>query len=231
MASTSENPGEIVRQLRNTFDSGRTFSLDYRKKQLKALERLLDENQDTIIAALEKDLRKSKIESILTEIDIVAGELKDTLKHLKEWDKPVKPPRAFANILDSVYIVNDPYGVVLVIGAWNYPLQLSLTPVIGAIAAGNCVLIKPSEVAPATSKFLAEYVPKYLDGEAYQVFEGGVQETTELLKQRFDYIFYTGSTSVGKIVHAAANKYLTPVTLELGGKSIFYFINSFCFND
>lgn len=219
MASTSKNPEEIVKQLRNTFDSGKTRSLDYRKKQLKALGRLLDENEDKIVAALESDLRKSKTESILTEIDMVAGELKEAMQHVKEWDKPVKPPRALANILDSVYIVNDPYGVVLVIGAWNYPLQLSLSPVIGAIAAGNCVLIKPSEVAPATSKFLAENIPKYLDAEAYQVFEGGVPETTELLKQRFDYIFYTGSTTVGRIVHAHANKYLTPVTLELGGES------------
>lgn len=221
MASTSKNPEEIVKQLRNTFDSGKTRSLDYRKKQLKALGRFLNENQDKIIAALESDLRKSKTESILTEIDIVAGEIKEAVQHVKEWDKPIKPTKALANILDSVYIINDPYGVVLVIGAWNYPLQLTLSPVIGAIAAGNCVLIKPSEVAPATSKFLAENIPKYLDAEAYQVFEGGVQETSELLKQKFDYIFYTGSTSVGKIVHAAANKYLTPVTLELGGESFY----------
>lgn len=218
MASKSRNPEEIVKQLRNTFDSGKTRSLDYRLKQLKAMGRLLDENREKIISALQSDLRKSKTETILTEIDMIAGELKEALNHLKEWDKPEKPPTALANILDSVYIVHDPYGVVLVIGAWNYPLQLTLMPVVGAIAAGNCVLMKPSEVAPATSKFLAEYVPKYLDSDAYQVFEGGVQETTDLLKEKFDYIFYTGSTSVGRIVHAAANRYLTPVTLELGGK-------------
>lgn len=218
MASTSTNPEEIVKHLRNTFDSGKTRSLDYRMKQLKAMGRLLEENKEPIIEALEKDLHKCKIETILTEIDMVAAELKEALQHLREWDKPETPPKAFANILDSVYILKDPYGVVLIIGAWNYPLQLTLMPAVGAIAAGNCVVLKPSELAPATSKFLAEYVPKYLDSDAYHVLEGGVSETTELLKQKFDYIFYTGSTNVGKIVHAAANKYLTPVTLELGGK-------------
>lgn len=221
MASISKNPEEILKHLRNTFDSGKTRSLDYRLKQLKAIGRLLDENRDKIVAALESDLHKSKTEAILTEIDMVAGELKEAVQHLKEWSKPEKPATGLANILDSVYIMKDPYGVVLIIGAWNYPLQLSIMPAVGAIAAGNCVLVKPSELAPATSKFLAEYIPKYLDSDAYQIFEGGVQETTELLKQRFDYIFYTGSTSVGRIVHAAANKYLTPVTLELGGESFY----------
>lgn len=139
--------------------------------------------------------------------------------------------------MDDVLIHKDPYGVVLVMGAWNYPLQLTLLPVVGAIAAGNSVVIKPSEIAPATAKLIAELVPKYLNRvkhihflliqlflhfnilqDAFPVILGGVEETTQLLKQRFDYIFYTGSTSVGKIVRAAANEYLTPVTLELGGK-------------
>lgn len=141
--------------------------------------------------------------------------------------------------MDKVRIYKDPYGVVLVMGAWNYPMQLTLLPVGAALAAGNCVIVKPSEVAPATAKFIADTLPKYIDSvsrkiaysippylilqiysmqECYQVVLGGIPETTELLKQRFDYIFYTGSTRVGQIVHQAANKYLTPVTLELGGK-------------
>lgn len=107
-------------------------------------------------------------------------------------------------------------------GAWNYPIQLTFGPVVGAIAAGNCVIIKPSEVAPATASLIAELAPKYLDQSCYQVYLGGVEETTELLKERFDYIFYTGSTVVGKIIHQAATKYLTPTTLELGGKSPVY---------
>lgn len=126
------------------------------------------------------------------------------------------------NIMDGVYIYKDPYGVVLVIGAWNYPLQLTLVPVAAAIAAGNCVLIKPSEVAPATSKFIAQMIPKYLDSECFRVIEGGAKETSELLRQKFDYVFYTGSGRVGRIVHQACNENLTPCTLELGGKSPCY---------
>ncbi|CAG9865012.1 unnamed protein product [Phyllotreta striolata] len=216
------NPEHVVNQLRNTFNSGKTKSLIYRIQQLKAVLKLLDEQTPQIVEALSKDLRKNEFETILMEIDIVKNEVKHTLMHIHDWAKAEKPSKAFANVLDSVYIVNDPYGVVLVLGAWNYPLQLSLTPAIGAIAAGNAVLLKPSELAPATSKFLAEYVPKYLDSEAYQIYEGGIPETTALLKQRFDYIFYTGSSAVGKIVLEAAAKHLTPVTLELGGKSPVY---------
>ncbi|XP_055624377.1 aldehyde dehydrogenase family 3 member A2-like isoform X2 [Toxorhynchites rutilus septentrionalis] len=123
------------------------------------------------------------------------------------------------NMMDKVFIYKDPYGVILVIGAWNYPLQVTLAPVAAAIAAGNCVLIKPSEVAPATSRFIAETIPKYLDQDCYRVVEGGVKETSELLQQKFDYIFFTGSGKVGRIVHQACNTNLTPCTLELGGKS------------
>lgn len=214
----SKSPEELVEHLRNTFESGKTKSLEYRRKQLEAFGKFLRENKDQIIEALHKDLRKSKSECILTEIDIIHYEINEALDNLMEWDKPEKVTKAFANVLDSVYIVHDPYGVVLVMGAWNYPVLLTLTPCIGAIAAGNCVVIKPSELAPASSKLMSDLLPKYLDVDAYQVFEGGVPETTELLKHRFDYILYTGSTEVGRIVHSAANKYLTPVTLELGGK-------------
>ncbi|CAG2063862.1 unnamed protein product, partial [Timema podura] len=115
-------------------------------------------------------------------------------------------------------INHDPYGVVLVIGTWNYPYLITLEPVAGAISAGNTVIIKPSEVAPATAALMAKLIPKYLDPTCYAVLLGGVKETTQLLKERFDYIFYTGSTNVGKIIHKAANEYLVPTTLELGGK-------------
>ncbi|XP_056637224.1 aldehyde dehydrogenase, dimeric NADP-preferring-like [Diorhabda carinulata] len=217
-----KNPEHVVNELRNTFNSGKTKSVNYRIKQLKALLNLLDENTDLIADALEKDLRKNKIESILMEIDVVKNEIKYYLMHIHDWTRPEKPTKGLANVLDSVYILNDPYGVVLVLGAWNYPLQLAVSPFAGAICAGNCVLLKPSEVSSATSKFLAEYIPKYLDSDSYKVYEGGVPETTELLKQRFDYIFYTGSPGVGKIILKAASEFLTPVTLELGGKSPVY---------
>lgn len=128
--------------------------------------------------------------------------------------------------MDGVKIFQDPFGIVLVIGAWNYPLQLSILPFAAALAAGNCVILKPSEISEHAAKFMADTIPKYLDNECYHVILGGVTETTELLKHKFDYIFYTGSSAVGKIIHAAANKHLTPVTLELGGKSPVYIDNT-----
>lgn len=154
----------------------------------------------------------------------------------------LQPSKSFVNMLDDVVIYNDPYGVVLVISPWNYPLQLAYIPMTAALAAGNCVVLKPSEIAVATGKLLAELIPKYIDNviinllyvdvvllnnillfnvsikDVVQVVCGGVEETKEILNQKFDYIFFTGSTNVGRIVHAAANKHLTPTTLELGGK-------------
>jgi len=171
-----------------------------------------------MIEALAKDLRKSKQEAVLFEIQFLINETKDALFNLHKWTQPEKPGKSLANALDDVVIYNDPYGVVLIIGSWNYPLQLTLLPVSGAIAAGNCVIIKPSEGAIESSQLIAKLLPRYLDQECFHVILGGVPETTELLKERFDYIFYTGSTNVGKIVRAAANEHLTPVTLELGGK-------------
>ncbi|MCL4134849.1 UNVERIFIED_CONTAM: hypothetical protein GTU68_022009 [Idotea baltica] len=144
------------------------------------------------------------------------------LARIDQWTRPEKVPATLVTLFDQSVIYPSPYGVVLVLGAWNYPLQLPLLPVSGAIAAGNCVIIKPSEMAPATAALLAQLIPKYLDPECYRVVLGGIPETTELLKEKFDHIFYTGSTHVGKIVREAANKHLTPTTLELGGKSPVY---------
>nr|XP_023018135.1 aldehyde dehydrogenase, dimeric NADP-preferring-like [Leptinotarsa decemlineata] len=220
--SKNKNPTELVSELRNAFNSGKTKPIGYRIKQLNALKRLLEENKDEITQALADDLHKCKIESLLMEVNFLICEIEYVLMHIREWSKPEKPPTTIANILDSVYILHEPFGVVLVMGAWNYPLLLTLSPVIGAIAAGNCVVIKPSELSPATSKFIEKSIPKYLDADSFQVYEGGIPETTELLKEKFDYIFYTGSTTVGKIIQAAAAKHLTPTTLELGGKSPVY---------
>lgn len=217
---------DIVQTARSAFDSGRTKSFEFRRKQLKALYDMYVENERAMLDALESDLRKSKQESIVLEIEYMRNDIRNSLMHLKDWMKPECPAKGFANLLDGVYIFSEPYGVVLVIGAWNYPLQLTLLPVAGAIAAGNCVIIKPSEVASAAAKFMAETIPKYLDNECFHVVPGGVSETTELLKEKFDYIFFTGSSNVGRIVHAAANKHLTPTTLEMGGKSPVYLDNS-----
>ncbi|CAG5048690.1 unnamed protein product [Parnassius apollo] len=216
------NLADVVEKARDTFNCGVTRPIEWRRQQLKNLLRLYTENQNAMIAALQKDLRRSKMEAVLLETDYLINDLKNTLNNLDEWVKPERPSKGFVNMLDDVVIYNDPYGVVLVIGAWNYPLQLLLLPMAGAIAAGNVVIVKPSELAVACAQFIAEMIPKYLDNDAVIVVEGGPEETTELLKQRFDYIFYTGGTNVGKIVYEAATKYLTPVTLELGGKSPVY---------
>ncbi|CAG9860433.1 unnamed protein product [Phyllotreta striolata] len=221
-----KNPEEVVSQLRNTFNSGRTKPVEYRIQQLKELHRLLDENSSEIWQAMKQDLGKSKQEAFVLEIDFMRFEIQRYLQNLSDWVKPEKVPRDLLNMMDKAYIIREPYGVALIIGAWNYPIQVVLGPMIGAIAAGNCVLIKPSELSPATAKILEDLLPKYLDSDAYKVFNGGIPETSELLKQRFDYIFYTGSSAVGKIVHAAAAKYLTPTTLELGGKSPVYLDSS-----
>nr|CAD7404576.1 unnamed protein product [Timema cristinae] len=226
LSSEMVNYSDIVQRARNAFHSGRTKSVEFREKQLNQLLRLYEENVPEMLTALSSDLRKSKQESLMTEIEYMKNDLINTIHNLREWVKPEKPPKGFVNMLDGVLIYNDPYGVVLIIGAWNYPLQLALLPMAGAIAAGNTVILKPSEVSPASAQLIAKLLPKYLDQECFQVVLGAVPETTQLLKEKFDYIFYTGSTEVGKIVRHAANEHLTPVTLELGGKSPVYLDNT-----
>ncbi|KAF5285786.1 hypothetical protein FQA39_LY04247 [Lamprigera yunnana] len=209
----------IVQSVRNAFESGRTKEIGFREQQLQNFLRFLNENTDEFLKALKTDLNKSKQETILMEISINVMETKIALENLKSWCQPEKPPKKFLNVMDEVLVCNDPYGVALVIGAWNYPLQVSLGPMISAIAAGNCVILKPSELACATARIIAELLPKYLDNDCYKIVLGDATDVTELLEERFDYIFFTGSPRIGKIVHAAANKFLTPTTLELGGKS------------
>ncbi|XP_074032091.1 aldehyde dehydrogenase family 3 member B2 isoform X2 [Leptinotarsa decemlineata] len=172
------------------------------------------------------DLRKPKQECCMCEIDLVANDLRHTIIDLEKWAKPEKPEKRLVNILDGVYVYSDPYGVVLIIGAWNYPILLTVGPLVGAIAAGNTIILKPSELSPASANLLANVLTQYLDPQCFQVVLGGIQETTDLLKEKFDYIFFTGSTNVGKIIHQAAAKNLTPTTLELGGKSPVYLDDS-----
>ncbi|XP_071547048.1 aldehyde dehydrogenase, dimeric NADP-preferring-like isoform X2 [Panulirus ornatus] len=210
---------QVVNKAREAFLSGKTRDVEFRRKQLKALKRMYEENETAFCTALAKDLNKPRQESVLLELNLLKDDLTHILSRLDDWTQPEKTPPNLVTIFDKPVIYHDPFGVVLIIGAWNYPVQLSLLPLSGAIAAGNCVIIKPSEVSPATAEIIADLIPKYLDNECFHVFPGGIPETTELLKQRFDYIFYTGSTQVGKIVREAANKHLTPTTLELGGKS------------
>lgn len=213
---------EVLNKVRNAYSSGKTRNVDFRVRQLRSLLRMYEENEVELTEALYKDLRKPKHEAKLLEVNVLKSDVKTMIENCKEWAKPIRVQKTVVTMMDTPVILHDPYGVVLVIGAWNYPIQLSLCPVAGAIAAGNCVIIKPSELAPASCKLIEELVPRYLDPECYRVITGGVAETQDLLKLQFDYIFFTGSTTVGKLVREAANKHLTPVTLELGGKSPVY---------
>jgi acyl-CoA reductase-like NAD-dependent aldehyde dehydrogenase len=209
---------KIISQLRSEFQQGITKPLAYRQKQLAGLRHFLIEREKDIEAALYADLKKSSTEAFVTEISVVMSELRFIQKKLASW---VKPKRVYTNLMSQVgksHLVPEPLGLVLIIAPWNYPIQLTLSPLIGAIAAGNCVVIKPSELAPATSQLLARCLPDYLDPRSVQIIEGGVAETSALLAQIFDYIFYTGNGTVGRIILEAAARHLTPVSLELGGK-------------
>ena len=207
--------------VRTIFNTGETKPLPWRLQQLKATNSMLLDHTDDFTAALAADLGKHPSEAWLTELGFLTAEIAHTIKHLEGWLTPWKTTVSLALQPAQASSVLEPLGVILVIAPWNYPLQLLLAPMIGALAAGNTVVGKPSEMAPATWAALARWIPDYLDG-AVTIIEGGVRETTELLEQRFDHIFYTGNDRVGRIIMAAAAKNLTPVTLELGGKSPVY---------
>lgn len=209
----------MMAELHANFDRGLTRSLDWRREQLSAISRMLEENEKRVNQALAEDLGKPPQEVLLGETALIFSEVDHARKRLKRWAKPRRVRTPMVGKPGKSWVQPEPFGVVLIIGAWNYPVQLLLSPLIPALAAGNCAVLKPSEIAAATSKLMAELVPKYLDERAVRVVEGAVDETTELLKQRFDHIFYTGGSAVGRIIMRAAAEHLTPVTLELGGKS------------
>ncbi|WP_125610348.1 aldehyde dehydrogenase family protein [Specibacter cremeus] len=207
-----------VAAARAVYKSGRTRPTEWRKTQLRAMQRMLVEHRDDFAAALAEDLGKHPTESWLTELGFLTAEIAHTLKHLGGWVEARETSVPVALQPAQARVLLEPLGVVLVIAPWNYPIQLLLAPAIGALAAGNTVVAKPSELAPASSAALARWVPDYLP-EAVTIVEGGIPETTTLLEQKFDHICYTGNGRVGRIVMAAAARHLTPVTLELGGKS------------
>ena len=208
-----------VARARSAYDSGRTRPVDWRVDQLDGLVRMLDEQGDRFEEALASDLGKPSIEGFAADIGSVASEIREIRKHTPKWAKRRRVSLPLTSRPGKGYILPEPLGVALVIAPWNYPVQLLLNPVAAALAAGNAVVAKPSELAPATSALLAELIPRYCDSDAVVVVEGAVDVSTALLEQRFDHIFFTGSTDVGRIVYEAAAKHLTPVTLELGGKS------------
>ncbi|MEU0676936.1 aldehyde dehydrogenase family protein [Streptomyces sp. NPDC006172] len=221
--SQSETAAEVVGRLRATFNTGVTRPLDWRVSQLQRLRALLVENEKELLEALWADLRKNAAEAKMQEIDLTVREIDETLANLESWltPRPVEVP-AYFGPATTAYTTYDPLGVVLVIAPWNYPLHLLIAPIIGALAAGNTVVAKPSEISVHTSAVASRLLRQYFDADVLAVVEGGAEETTALLAQRFDHIFYTGNGTVGRIVMAAAAKNLTPVTLELGGKSPVY---------
>lgn len=210
---------KIINQQKTFFDSGRTRNLSYIKDKLKALKTNILSNEEAIYEALYKDFKKSRFEAYFSEIGIVVAEIDMTLKNLKSWSKPNKVRAAALNFPSKDYIYSEPYGAVLIIAPWNYPFQLAIAPVISAIAAGNTVVLKPSELTPHTAKIIETIVSEVFQNEHLSIIQGGIPETTALLNERWDYIFFTGSVPVGKIVAKAAAQYMTPVTLELGGKN------------
>lgn len=217
---SAQNPFYVSKtKLDDYFSSGATRSLSWRKRQLKAFYTLLEVEEKSISEALYNDLSKSPEETYLTEIGYLKKDINLMLKNVEKWMKPKQVSSPLLSLPAKSLIIPEPLGTCLVIGAWNYPFQLSMSPMLSAISAGNCVIVKPSELAPHTSSLIAELLPKYLDMNAVLVVEGGKQPTSDLLELDFDKVFYTGGERVGKIVMSAASKHLTPVTLELGGKS------------
>ena len=213
------NYADILQQQKTFFNTHATKDLDFRKAQLQKLKKLVKSNEKLLYDAIYQDFGKSEFETFGTEISFIYKDIDYYLKNLKSFAKPKNVLTNFVNQMGSSKIVFEPLGNCLVIGAWNYPYQLTLTPVIAAIAAGNTCVIKPSELPENTMKAMAKLINENFDPQFLYVVEGGVEETTAILKLRFDKIFFTGSPRVGKIVYKAAAEHLTPVTLELGGKS------------
>ncbi len=216
----------ISQEIDSTFKTQQAYKYKLRKSEsaeriqtLKNLKRIIEQHETEVYAALAKDLRKSNFESAVTELIFVYGEIDYAIKNLSSWMKPKRIGKTMSNPLAKNRIYYEPKGVCLIIAPWNYPFQLTISPLISAIAAGNCVVIKPSELSPTTSMVVAQIIKKAFNIEQVACFEGNAEVSTALLKLPFDHIFFTGSTKIGKVVMEAAAKNLTSVTLELGGKS------------
>jgi aldehyde dehydrogenase (NAD+) len=211
-------PDEVDR-LRRTVRQGVTRPIEWREAQLDGIIRFAKEHTEALIDAMEADLGRPRIEGWLADVSSAITEAEYVRKHVAKWAKPRRAKLPLNAMPGSARVVPEPLGVALIIAPWNYPVNLVLEPMTAALAAGNAVALKPSELAPATSSLIARVLPRYLDERAFTVFEGGVDVSTAVLKEQFDHIFFTGSTAVGRIVMRAAAEHLTPVTLELGGKS------------
>jgi aldehyde dehydrogenase (NAD+) len=214
----SDRIHQLVQNQRSFFNTGKTKDVEFRLAQLKKLRQAIKDFEAPILEALKADLHKPEYEAFLTEIGVLQ-EVDYAIKHLRSWVKPQKVSVPLTQMPGKARVYAEPLGVVLIVAPWNYPLQLAISPLVGAIGAGNCALIKPSEVAPHTSKVIAQLIEKTFDPAYIAVVEGGIEVSQAVLEEKFDHIFFTGGTAIGKIVMQAAAKQLTPVTLELGGKS------------
>jgi len=201
------------------FQTGKTKKIAFRVEQLKKLKQILVDNEQLLIDEVHKDFQKSAFETYVTEIGLVIADINFALKNIESWTKQRSVSTPLVNFPSKNFIITEPYGSVLIISPWNYPILLALQPLVGAIAAGNTAILKPSELTPNTSSILETLISKNFDSEFLKVILGGVEESSALVKMDFDYIFFTGSTKVGKIIMKAAAEKLTPLTLELGGKS------------
>lgn len=212
---------EVVRCLRETFAAGRTRSLEWRRAQLEGIERFCVEREGEVARAIEQDLDRVPVEAS-RELAAIRAEAAFARRHLRRWTRRRVPPFHLRQFPGSAWLQPEPLGVVLIIGPWNYPFFLTLGPVVGALAAGNCVVLKPSEFSPTASALLAGFLPRYLDRDAVAVLEGDADVAQNLLTEGFDHVLFTGGTEIGRKVMAAAARHLSPVTLELGGKSPVY---------
>ncbi len=210
---------EVIQKQRQYFQSNKTKSLQFRINQLQKLKSVIKLNEALILEALHQDLGKSKYEGFISEIGILYDEINHMIKYLPKWSKVKKVKTPIVHFRSRSYLMREPYGVTLIISPWNYPFHLSINPLIGAIAGGNTAIIKPSEYSINTTKLLQSMMKEHFKEEYIAVITGGKEETNQLLNESFDYIFFTGSVPVGKIIMEKAAKHLTPVTLELGGKS------------
>lgn len=210
---------DVVQRQREFFMTGATLDVDYRFNALKRLQSAIKAHEKDIADALYKDLGKSELESYMSETGMVLDEIKYELKHIRKWSHTKRVKTPIAQFISKSFVVPEPYGMVLIMAPWNYPVQLCLEPLVGAVAAGNVAIVKPSAYAAEVSHCLANIVEEVFPPEYVAVVEGGRDQNTRLLEEKFDYIFFTGSEAVGKIVMEKASKNLTPVSLELGGKS------------
>jgi aldehyde dehydrogenase (NAD+) len=216
---TDEGILDIIHSQRSFFESGKTKDVAFRIGQLKKLSRVIHENENALLDAFAADMKKPRLEGYASEIAVTLNEIRYAINNLASWTRPKMVMTARPILPSLCSITREPLGVVLILAPWNYPFQLAVGPLVGAIAAGNCAVVKPSELAPATSELMERIFREHFDSSFIAVVTGGPETAQALLEARFDHIFYTGSSRVGKIVMEAASHHLTPVTLELGGKS------------